>query len=273
MELKIKDYQLPDKISFNFEELKSELEAKVSVYSTMVYTEDQIREAKADKANLNKLKKALNDERIRREREYMIPFNAFKDQVNEIISIIDKPVLLIDKQVKAYEDKQKQEKMEQIKSLWDEMDVPVGLTLDKVFEDRMLNVSYGMNHVKQKMLDDIKRFNRDIETLSALPEFGFEATEVYKSTLDINKAIAEGHRLSEIAKKKAEHEAEQERLRKEAEFAKNMNPPVEKFAEEEVVQNVEPAKTWVKFAALMTVEQARELKRFFDERSIEFKAV
>ena len=88
MEIKMNEMQLPEKISFNYEELKQELAAKVSMYETMIYTDDQIKEAKADKANLNKLKKALNDERIRLEKEYMVPFNDFKAKVNEIISII-----------------------------------------------------------------------------------------------------------------------------------------------------------------------------------------
>ena len=34
-----------------------------------------------------------------------------------------------------------------------------------------------------------------------------------------------------------------------------------------------PTKQWVKFQAFMTVEQAMELKKFFDDRQIEFKAV
>ena len=67
MELKVNEVQIPDAISFNYDELKQELAEKVSMYETMVYTEEQIKEAKADKASLNKLKKALNDERIKRE--------------------------------------------------------------------------------------------------------------------------------------------------------------------------------------------------------------
>lgn len=31
-------------------------------------------------------------------------------------------------------------------------DVPEGLTLEKIWDDRMLNVSYNMPHVKQKMV-------------------------------------------------------------------------------------------------------------------------
>lgn len=75
MELQIEDVQLPEQIKFNFEDLKSEIQAKAHEYEVSVYTEDNIKAAKADRASLNKLKKALNDERIRREKAYMKPFN------------------------------------------------------------------------------------------------------------------------------------------------------------------------------------------------------
>lgn len=298
MELKINEVQLPEQITFNYEELKQELTEKVSMYETLVYTDEQIKEAKVDKASLNKLKKALNDERIRREKEYMKPFDDFKAKINEIIDIIDKPVALIDKQVKEYEIKQKQEKKEQIKELWSEMDVPEGLLLEDVFEDRMLNVSYGMNHVKQKMLDDIKRFNRDMETLAALPEYGFEAQQEYIRNHDLNKALAEGRRMAQIVKAKAEREEamrkiEEEQKAKVAEEAKKeafpddaMNPPV---TEEEIAQSrqeyieaasangvhpvIAPAKQWISFSALLSTEDALALKDFFNSRQIEFKAV
>lgn len=88
MELKVNEYQLPEQILFNYEELKAELTEKVQHYETLVYTDDQIKEAKADRATLNKLKKALSDERIRREREYMQPFNEFKSRINEILALL-----------------------------------------------------------------------------------------------------------------------------------------------------------------------------------------
>ena len=40
MELKINEVALPAPITFNYEELRAELLSKVSVYETMVYTED-----------------------------------------------------------------------------------------------------------------------------------------------------------------------------------------------------------------------------------------
>ena len=298
MELIINEVSIPEQITFNYEELKAELTDKVKTYETLVYNDEQIKEAKADKAALNKLKKALNDERIRREKEYMQPFNSFKAQINEIIGIIDRPLAVIDAQVKSYEEKQKQEKMEQIRDLWSEMEVPDGLTFENVFIDKMLNISYAMSHVKQKMLDDISRFNRDIATLSDLPEFGFEAVEVYKSTLDVNKAITEAKRMSEMAKAKAAREAEmkaraeaeeQARLASEANQKKQYEAPIieeltqptskigqviestERQAFESSVK--EPLKQWVSFKALMTVEQAVLLKEFFEKCSIEFEAI
>ena len=278
MELKVNEYQLPEQILFNYEELKAELTEKVQHYETLVYTDDQIKEAKADRATLNKLKKALSDERIRREREYMQPFNEFKSRINEIISIIDKPVAVIDKQIKEYEDTKKQEKLEEIKKLWSEMEAPDGMTLDKVFNDRMLNSSFNMKHVKQCFIDAIDRFNRDMAVLVNLPEYSFEAQQEYISSLDLSKAMNEANRFSRLAKQKAEYEAEQERLRAEEE-KKGVQPvvpdvdadPVSKV--EKVTPDPIPTKQWVAFQALLSTEDALALKEFFNSRNIEFKAV
>ena len=278
MELKVNEYQLPEQILFNYEELKAELTEKVQHYETLVYTDDQIKEAKADRATLNKLKKALSDERIRREREYMQPFNEFKSRINEIISIIDKPVAVIDKQIKEYEDTKKQEKLEEIKKLWSEMEAPDGMTLDKVFNDRMLNSSFNMKHVKQCFIDAFDRFNRDMAVLVNLPEYSFEAQQEYISSLDLSKAMNEANRLSRLAKQKAEYEAEQERLR--AEEEKKAVQPVVPDVDADSVSKVEkvtpdpiPTKQWVAFQALLSTEDALALKEFFNSRNIEFKAV
>ena len=282
MEFKVNEYQLPDKLTFNYEELKQELTEKVNEYKTLIYSDEQIKEAKADRASLNKLKTALNDERIRREKEYMQPFNEFKSKVAEIIKIIDEPIALIDAQVKEYEDKKKAEKLEMVKQLWEETEKPDGLPFEKVFDEKMLNASYNMAHVKQKFADDIKRFERDLETLANLPEFGFEATEVYKTTLDINKAISEAQNMARIAKAKAE----QEKAKAEAKKAEYEATQAAKLAEQMAVEEhetvskteqVEPQpqqkKNWVRLAAFMTRDEAYELKKFFDDRAIEFKAI
>ena len=205
MELKVNEVSIPEKIEFNYEQLKAELTEKVSLYETMVYTDDQIKQAKADKANLNKLKKALNDERIRREKEYMKPFDKFKAQINEIIGIIDKPVAVIDSQVKAYEKQQKADKLAKIQEYYKNIEQPEmeWLGLPAIYDEKWLNASVSMKSIQDEINTKLEQIKTDLATLTNLPEFSFEATEVYKSTLDINKAISEGARLSEMAKAKS----------------------------------------------------------------------
>lgn len=281
MELKINEVIIPDKIDFNYEELKQELNEKVKIYETLVYNDDQIKQAKTDKANLNRLKKALNAERLKREREYMAPFNQFKAQINEIIGIIDKPISVIDRQIKEAEEQKKLEKAHKIEELFEEFTKPKWVKLEAIYNSKWLNATCSMKSIREEIENRLEQINNDLDMLSNLPVFGFEATEVYKSTLDINKAVNEGKRLAEIQKKKEE----QKRLKAEAE-----KPKIEEIGSktEEKVEN-EDVKTkneinsqtdpepinaqWVSFSARLTIEQAKELKEFFDCRNIEFKAI
>ena len=292
MELKVNEYQLPDVIAFNYEEIKNELAERVHIYETVVYDDTQIKQAKADRADLNRFKKALNDERIRREKEYLKPFEDFKNKINELIKIVDKPCEIIDKQIKTYEEDQKAKKREEIKAFFEglrsdeENTPPDWLTFEQIFDDKWLNVSVKMSAIVVSIRDTIDRIKNDLVTLASLPNFGFEATEVYKSTLDINRAIQEGKRLEEIQRRKEEAE----RMRAEAE-AKAREELEQTAAQEEVAptacqpadpvevwEEEEPAAyeelpTWVNFSALLTVNQAAMLKIFFEDHGIQFKAI
>ena len=292
MELKVNEYQLPDVIAFNYEEIKNELAERVHIYETVVYDDTQIKQAKADRADLNRFKKALNDERIRREKEYLKPFEDFKNKINELIKIVDKPCEIIDKQIKTYEEDQKAKKREEIKAFFEglrsdeENTPPDWLTFEQIFDDKWLNASVKMSAIVVSIRDTIDRIKNDLVTLASLPNFGFEATEVYKSTLDINRAIREGKRLEEIQRRKEEAE----RMRAEAE-AKAREELEQTAAQEEVAptacqpadpvevwEEEEPAAyeelpTWVNFSALLTVNQAAMLKIFFEDHGIQFKAI
>ena len=290
MELRIVPYQIPEKIEFNYEEIIQEMEPAVNEKASIYYSDEDIPVAKKDRAKFNTFKKAINDERIRMKKEYMKPFEEFEAKVKDINALADKAVIAIDKQIKEYEDNQKREKLDKIKALWTQMAVPEGLTMDKVYEERMLNTSFSMKKVETCFELAIGKFNRDMATLAALPEFGFEAQQVYISTFDINKALAEGQRMAQIQRQKAEYEAEQARRKAEEEAKKVAEQvPVEVVTAEEIAQSKQeyieaasangvhvpktPEKQWVAFQALLTTEQAMELKKFFDDRAIEFKAI
>ena len=258
------------------------------MYETLVYTDEQIKDAKADRANLNKLKKALNDERKRLEKEYMQPFNDTKAKFDELISLVDKPSSVIDAQVKAFEEKQREEKLQKVQEYIKEVEEHLPNDVHIPIDCKWLNASVSMKSIKGEIDAKAEQIKTDLATLQNLHEFGFEATEVYKTTLDINRALNEGKRLSEIAKAKAVHEAEmkaraeeQARLVAEAEAkkAEQIEGQVEftdtKSFDENVVKPTQETSTkmWLSFSALLSVEEAQALRKFFDNRKIEFKAI
>jgi len=209
-ELKISEPQLPEAISWNYEELKAALTTALAEYESIVYTEDSIAAAKRDKATLNNLKKAINDERIRREKEYMQPFNTFKDQAKEICSMIDSTSGKIGEQIDVFETKRQEEKKAEIERIfsenWTDGD---WLKLRDIFDDKWLNKTTSLSKVEKEMNERLAKITSDLVTIQTLPSFSFEATEIYKRTLDLNTAIAEGQRLADIQRRKAEAEAQQ----------------------------------------------------------------
>ncbi|RHP94204.1 DUF1351 domain-containing protein [Clostridium sp. AM54-37XD] len=299
MELRVNEVAIPEEIKvLNFEELKAELKDKAEYYGSLLYTDEQIKDAKADRAMLNKFKNTANSERIRKEKEYMNPFNQFKSQINELIAIVDKPIAVIDERIAAYNDEQKAQKKKAIEELFAGMGFQSFVTLEKIWDPKWLNASTSMKSIEEQMRARMYQIGDDVYTLSQLPEFGFEATEVFKQTLDINKAISEAKRMSEIAKAKTEAEARrkaEEEARKAAEEARRKAEEERKAQEikeeqtvivptephEQAVTPPEPVQSAnstqermvVRFEVLLTTEDAYALKEFFKSRSIEFKAI
>lgn len=271
MELKITPYEMPKAIGFNFEELKSEIKEKAALYKNMVYTDETIKEAKSDKAKLNKFITALEDKRKEVKKQCLQPYEEFEKQVKELVAIINEPVKLIDAQVKDYEERQKAEKASKIHAIWEKevQEANEEISLDKIFNDRWLNATFTLKKVQEEIKARIEQFNADLETLDKLPEFSFEAVEVYKQTLDINRAIAEGQRLSDIQKRKQEAEAAKLEAEEEKTVVETRTPP----ATEPVKTEVAPVKQWARFAALMTRDEAIALKEFFRSRNIKFEEI
>lgn len=229
----------------------------------------------------------------------MQPFNVFKAQINEIIGIIDKPIAVIDEQVKAFDEKRKIEKQKAIEELFATIGFQNFVTLEKIQDPKWLNASVSMKSIEDQMRSKMYEIGNGVLTLSQLPEFGFEATEVFKETLDINKAISEAKRMSEIAKAKAEAEARrkaEEESRKAAEearrkaeeerkaqekvaeeqraaMAKAMTPPEDAQPAPIEESQPEPQKMVVKFEVELTTDDAAALREFFQSRNITFRAI
>lgn len=275
MELKMNDVQFPKVIEFNFAELKQEITEKAALYKNMVYTDETIKEAKADKATLNKFITALEDKRKEVKKQCLQPYEDFEKQIKELVAIVDEPVRLINEQVKAYEDKKKADKLEKIKEFWESVEHPDWLTCNKIFDQKWLNATTSMKKVEEAIKERLKQICSDMDTLNSLPEFAFEAVEEYKQSLDVNRAIAEGQQLADIQRRKQEAEAAKA-AETEAQQAAQPDPVVteEKTPPQPAEsQQPEAAASWIRFEACMTVEQAMKLKKFFETEGISFRAI
>ena len=80
--------------------------------------------------------------------------------------------------------------------------------------------------------------------------------------VELNKAIAEGHRQSEIQKRKAEEVAKTEKA------AVQPTPNTEVPTEDD-----ETPRMWISFKAYLSVDDAQALKSFFETRNIDFAAI
>lgn len=275
MELKILSPQeggFVKEIQWNNEELKAEISEKMQDYKNLVFTEETIKEAKKDRANLNKLKNAFEDERKRIKKLCMAPYDEFEKQVKELVALIDEPIRLIDNQIKEVEKKRRDEKRKEVEALFPTIGFQAFVTLDMIWDEKWLNATVPMAKVEEQMKSRMYQIGDDVFTIHGLPEFGFEAMEVYKKTLDLTKAIQEGQRLSEIQKRKAAYEEEQ---RKKEEAAKqaaiqpvNKPEPDQSEVKEENVELLQ-----LDFRVWGTREQIMGLRQYLTDNKIKFGKV
>lgn len=262
MELRIQPVEIPQEITFNFEELKKELTEKCEFYKNMVYSDDEIKNAKEDRAKLNKLQDALDTKRKDIKKECLAPYATFEAKMKEIIELVNEPINLIGTQVKAYEDKAKNDKKKEIKFLFENINDIRWLDLDSVFDAKWLNLSVTMKKIESELAAKLTKISADIETLESLAECSFEAIDHYKKHLDLNDAIAEGRRAVGIQKRKAAA----------ASISVGMTDEMPHTPVDYMPAKSQP-KEWVNYSVLVTDKEAKQLRAFLNTMSIEFKQV
>lgn len=211
-------------IKWNNEELKAAIAEKMEEYKGLVFTEETISEGKKDRANLNKLRGAIDDERKRVKKLCMEPCNRFEKEVKEVLALVDEQINAIDVQIKEVEQIKREEKRKAVQELFESIGFQKFVTLEMIWDEKWLNASVALSKVENQMKETMYRIGEEVGTISRLPEFSFEAMEVYKKTLDLTQAIKKGQELADIQKRKEEalarQKAEEERRKAEEERRK-----------------------------------------------------
>lgn len=198
LKLVISPLKKMEAIKFNYEELKGGLQESLKKYQNLVYTSQNIKEAKDDRATLNALKKSLNDEKIKIKKEFEVPYKDFEDKIKELIELVDKPASEIDKQVKIFEEAEKAKKRESIENIYAEN---IGsyadlISLQQIYDSRWENKTYKETDIKKEIQDIVKKADNDIKVIAELKsEFEFQIKDTYFRTLDLGQALVEKQRL------------------------------------------------------------------------------
>lgn len=283
MELQIQKYSLPEAIRFNFEELKTELQNRTEQYKVAIYSDDQIQDAKKDKATLNRLDKALNDERIRLQKEYMQPFEEFKNRIDELRSIIKEPVALIDSRVKDFEAAKKEAKRLEIVALWESINHEPEQTLEHVWSDKWLNASVSLPSIQSEMKSKAYSFRDDMTILKNLKEFSEDAQIVYIQTGSLALAMEEVNRLGKIAAMRAERakaaqketESVEQNATDTSETPQNVRERVfsDVMAQFTTPEEKRAEMRKISFSVVVTKEQAQELSAYMHKNGIRFTVI
>ncbi len=248
------------RIQWNKEELEAAVRAKIANYENVVYTDENIKEAKNDRAELNKLLKAIEDRRKQVKKIINEPYAVFEAELKEITALINKPVGLIDQQVKAYEERQREEKKAAIKSIYDECigNLAKVLPFEKIFDIRYLNQTFKMSVAEEEIKEKITRVKTDLETIDSLEsKYKLNAKDVYIKTFDLSKALAENKRLADL-----EEKLEADKRRKEEEAAERKRLAEirrQKEAEEQAAREAAEAKRKAEEAKRKSEETERKL--------------
>lgn len=252
-------------IEFNFEELKDNLSSMMELYENTVVTEETTKVVKKEVASLKKIKSALSDRRIEIKKEYSKPLNEFENKVKELSALIDKPIELMESQVKVFEEKKREKKREDIKSVYAGLigELEEYLPLSRIYDSKWENVSVSMKSVQEEIEQAVSSTEMAINTIKGMnSEVVNKALTQYKLDLSLANAISYINKHEQI---KAEILAKEEQRRKEEEERKRLEE-IERVKAEERKKVAEEEKA--ERERLVEIERIREEERLATEEKL-----
>lgn len=252
------DDELKRPIISNTNELFAQVNELCAGYKNVVYTADKEKEAREDRAKLNKLKTGLQSAKKKVKELSSVPYDVFASEVDKIIAVVDEAMTNIDTQTEAFKQARIDRNLKNAHIIYLELLKSVGMTEDWLPWEKLLatrptarttvegvfgnDTSWkypadydGSEDVQvlmdagKKVVDLIYRFIdmiiRSQDTIKAMNHpFEADGMRVLKDTGNLQMAVNEMARLKAIDDEKkaaieqARKEAE-EKARREAEEA------------------------------------------------------
>lgn len=268
-------------IESNMKEVKGYVEKLKYYYSNVVFTEETMKEAKEEKAKVNKFKAEVADYRKNIIKEYNKPIEAFEKTARETESLLKDTYNTINSQVAIYEEKLKQIKEEEVREYFEEYKTANNIDF-VTFEQANINVTLSaskksLKEQAKKFIDEVVDDLKLIETQDCKEEILVE----YKQTLNISRAIqdvANRHKLLEEEEKRQE-ELKNKQL-EEAQRQADMSIKEQEMATKKALDNfvIEAPKVaeqeeilTLNFKVRATRSKLKELKKFLEDGGYDYE--
>lgn len=255
-------------ITDNMKDVKEYALALKEYYGAITYSEDQVKLAKEEQANINKEKKKINDFRLSITKEWNKPLEEFISIAKETESILKETYDSISCQVKVYEDKVLKDIKQQVKDYFEEYRISKNIDI-VTFENMNMNITKGLitttGNLKKATVEAIEKYIDNIENdlrLINKTEYPEEVLVEYKKHFMVATAIADvldRHKAIEEMQKVVEEPKEEQQ---------QMEEKVE-----EVLQAPKQEQKIMKmsFTVYGTIDQLKDIKNYLENKGVKYE--
>lgn len=194
-------------IESNMKEVKGYVEELNNYYKSVTFTEETLKQAKEEKAKVNKFKTEVADYRKKITAEYNKPIKVFEDTAKETEKLLSETYNTINQQVAGFEEEKKRQKEQEIREYFEEYKTANDIDFVN-YEQAQINVTLtaSVKSLKEQAKAFIDRIMDDLKLIET-QECKEEILVEYKQNLNVSKSIQEvanRHKLLEEEKKKQE---------------------------------------------------------------------
>lgn len=171
-----------------------------------------IQTAKASRAELNRMKKELEDGRKAVKKEINKPYDGFAVEVKKLVDTIDQYIGVLDVSIKQRENRLREDRRNLLAQDYRDFAPLIAsiIPLDKILEKEWLNKSFGTRKAQEQMFAKVEKIMDEYDTLRQMEdslEFYDEDKAVFFETLSLKEALANENIRKEQVRKIQEMEA------------------------------------------------------------------
>jgi hypothetical protein len=219
-------------IRWNEAEVQQNLTEMLAAYTGRVYTPETIKDAKSDRAAVNKLDKQLSDAARSAKAFYMKPLEEFLQSAKQMQGQCKAVSGAIDQQVKAVEQAEREEKASSLRLVYRDCigELEPLISFDRLLVSQWLNKTFDLARASKELRLAVETRREELRLIrDTCGEDAEACTTEYLRAFSVNDALHEHQRRQDARAAQAEAEAR----RQAAERAKAAAPVTAPPSEEE----------------------------------------